>query len=165
MGRRSAVMAAHIKYVLKTGDRFGNWTVLEHNVPRPETKDRSIYSSCLCELCGDEHIIANSRLVNGRAKTCNSCNIKTATEAANAERKLITLENHKAEVGREYGLWTVIGIPFKRKNKFIAKEYYVAPCRCVCGAKIDVKLANLRASLSSSCKLCAARYTVRRKKK
>lgn len=56
--------------LVKVGDKFGRWTVLEKNI---RTNDNGRYcTSVICE-CGTEHIIRTQHLLKGKSLGCKYC--------------------------------------------------------------------------------------------
>ncbi len=52
----------------------------------------------------------------------------------------------KVKIGDNYGEWTVIGMPFKRSQKYV-----VALCRCSCGIEREVATSKLWGGKTKTC--------------
>lgn len=120
------------KLDINVGDKFGDWTVIDVDVP---SRNKSRYIKCQCK-CGYINEINASALRNGRSSSCKSC----------ARRKATT----KLEIGSKYKHWTVLEGPVYRNST----AYYKVVCDCGTEAyKLPVEL--LYKDRDFQCEKCA----------
>lgn len=96
------------KLDIKIGDVFGDWTVIDLDVP---SRNKSRYIKCQCK-CGYIGEINASALRNGKSKSCKSC----------AKRKTTTILNP----GDRYKHWTILEGPIYQNST----AYYRVRCDC-----------------------------------
>ena len=96
------------KLDIKVGDKFGDWTVINTDVP---SRNKARYIQCQCK-CGAINEINASALRNSKSSSCKSC----------SRRKRTT----KLEIGSKYKHWTVIEGPVYRNST----AYYKVKCDC-----------------------------------
>lgn len=102
------------KLTCEIGDVFGDWTVIDNNVPSSNGHTRV---KCKCK-CGREQIISLTSLKNGKTKHCKTCSARNNTIQLN--------------IGDTYKDWTVINGPIYKNQT----AYYTVRCRC--GNEIDL---------------------------
>ena len=120
------------KLDIKVGDQFGDWTVINTDVP---SINKARYVQCQCK-CGAINKISASVLRNGKSYSCKSCSARKRTI--------------KIEIGSKYKHWTVIEGP-EYKN---STAYYKV--RCDCGTetyKLPIEL--LAIDKCFQCEKCA----------
>lgn len=91
------------KMDINVGDKFGDWTVTNINVP---SKNKSRYVLCQCK-CGYMGEVNASALRTGRSSSCKSC----------AKRKNTTI----LKVGSKYKHWTILEGPIYKILLLITK--------------------------------------------
>lgn len=96
------------KLDVKIGDKFGDWTVIDINVP---SKHNARYVKCKCK-CGKVNTILLSALRCKKSTCCKSC----------SSRKHTTL----LHIGNKYKHWTVIDGPIYKNHT----AYYKVKCDC-----------------------------------
>ena len=104
-----------------TGQRFGNWTVLEFDAVR----NRNSYWRCLCD-CGNKKTVSAYSLKRGDSKSCGCKNRQDLT-------------------GKKFGKWTVLGFGGSKNGN----NYW--ECICECGNKGLIRGNNLKSGGSTSC--------------
>lgn len=117
---------------INVGDKFGDWTVTNINVP---SKNKSRYVLCQCK-CGYMGEVNASALRTGRSSSCKSC----------AKRKNTTI----LKVGSKYKHWTILEGPIYKNST----AYYKV--RCDCGTetyKLPIEL--LYKDRDFQCEKCA----------
>ena len=112
--------------VIKSGDRFGSWTVLNKSNVRLGEHN---YYYCKCE-CGVKNHVRSDSLRSGRSQ---SCGCKNQTPVAEY-------------FGMSFGQWMVISEG--KRNKCGRRMMY---CQCSCGCKREVELRQLQIGRSKSC--------------
>ncbi len=117
-----------------TGQRFGDWTVVERTPP--PLKRRGVFWLCRC-TCKTEHPVRDSALRTGRSKRCKPC---------------AGLWRRKDMAGLTVGRWTVLRVAFVSCG---GKVYW--KCRCSCGAVSSVEGCALRRGKSQGCGSCHVR--------
>ena len=122
------------KLDIKVGDKFGDWTVINTDVP---SRNKARYIQCQCK-CGVINEINASALRNGKSSSCKSCSARKRTT--------------KLEIGSKYKHWTVISGP-EYKDSF---AYYKV--KCDCGTEV-YKLPSeiLNKNKHFQCEKCAQR--------
>lgn len=96
------------KLDIKVGDKFGDWTVINTDIP---SRNKSRYIQCQCK-CGAINEINASALRNGKSSSCKSCSARKRTA--------------KLEIGSKYKHWTVISGP----EYINSTAYYKVRCDC-----------------------------------
>ena len=91
------------KMDINVGDKFGDWTVTNINVP---SKNKSRYVLCQCK-CGYMGEVNASALRTGRSSSCKSC----------AKRKNTTI----LKVGSKYKHWTILEVQYTKILLLITK--------------------------------------------
>ena len=120
------------KLDIKVGDKFGDWTVINTDIP---SRNKARYIQCQCK-CGAINEINASALRNGKSSSCKSC----------SSRKRTT----KLEIGSKYKHWTVIEGPVYRNST----AYYKVKCDCGTEAyKLPIEL--LYENRDFQCEKCA----------
>ena len=120
------------KLDVKEGDKFGDWTVINTDVP---SRNNSRYIKCQCK-CGAINEIHASSLRNGKSSSCKSC----------ACRKRTT----KLEVGSKYKHWTVLECP----TYINSTAYYKV--KCDCGTELyKLPIELLHEDKDFQCEKCA----------
>lgn len=62
---------------------------------------------------------------------------------------ILSEKKSKVKVGDEFGNWTLIGVPFYIRNKWMRQAWGV--CQCKCGSIHARALSELRANKTKSC--------------
>lgn len=96
------------KLDIKIGDKFGDWTVINTEVP---SRNKSRYIECQCK-CGVINEINASSLRTRKSSSCKSC----------AKRKTTTMLN----IGDKYKHWTILEGPIYQNST----AYYKVSCDC-----------------------------------
>ena len=118
-----------------TGQKFGEWTVLE--------PDKQGYWKCRCS-CGTERSVGGWHLRGGRSKSCGHG--KTGFAAPNfKESKDLDIKDFDIYDGAVINKWTVLSRVDAR---------YVR-CRCSCGNEREVSIWALKIGKSKSCGECS----------
>lgn len=60
------------KLDIKVGDKFGDWTVINTDIP---SRNKARYIQCQCK-CGAVNEINASALRNGKSSSCKSCSAR-----------------------------------------------------------------------------------------
>lgn len=127
-------IAAIRKLDIKVGDKFGDWTVINTDIP---SRNKSRYIQCQCK-CGAINEINASALRNGKSSSCKSCSARKRTA--------------KLEIGSKYKHWTVISGP----EYINSTAYYKVRCDCGTEAyKLPIEL--LYKNRDFQCEKCAQR--------
>ena len=122
------------KLDIKVGDKFGDWTVINTDIP---SRNKARYIQCQCK-CGAVNEINASALRNGKSSSCKSCSARKRTA--------------KLEIGSKYKHWTVIDGPIYRNST----AYYKVRCDCGTEAyKLPIEL--LYENRDFQCEKCAQR--------
>lgn len=129
--------------VIKSGDRFGKWTVVSANCESAPYKDTK--SLCRCD-CGHEALVDNYRLTLGRSKSCVNCAAVSSGEKTRqrAARKVL-------EASRVYGNLTLIATD---DEILVSSSDTKLLCRCICGELLHVKRERITARLTKHCNKC-----------
>ena len=139
------------KIITKNGDIYGGWKVIEANVINPDTNEktyigRAVFSKCICTQCNKTiQYIKNNRLIHltGICKSCTTFNRN--------------IQNREVQVGKKYGMLTVIDNGEYRIMSDGKKRHY-SLCQCDCGSNpilvMDNKLQTLN---TTSCGCLSSR--------
>ena len=120
------------KLDIKVGDKFGDWTVINTDVP---SRNKARYVQCQCK-CGAINEINTSALRTGKSSSCKSCSARKRTA--------------KLEIGSKYKHWTVISGP----EYINSTAYYKVRCDCGTEAyKLPIEL--LSKNREFQCEKCA----------
>ena len=96
------------KFDIKVGDKFGDWTVINIDVP---SRNKARYVQCQCK-CGAINEINASSLRTGKSSSCKSCSARNRTI--------------KLKIGSKYKHWTIISGP----EYINSTAYYKVRCDC-----------------------------------
>ena len=120
------------KLDIKVGDKFGDWTVINTDVP---SRNKARYIQCQCK-CGAIKEINSSALRHGRSSSCKSCSRRKGTI--------------KLEINSRYKHWTVIEGPVYKNSA----AYYKV--KCDCGAEVYKSPKEILCKNSNfQCEKCA----------
>ena len=112
-----------------TGQTFGLWQVLA-----PVERNAQGRKQYLCRCaCGNERIVIESALINGKTKSCGCWRPFKKGDAVDL-------------TGQKFGFWTVLG-PVEKEDPLV-RLYH---CRCICGRERDIAEHTLRSGQSKSC--------------
>lgn len=118
-----------------TGDRFGNWTVLDAVIYRVGRRSKRA-RLCACS-CGVQQMVHEGNLKAGKSQGCRAC----ATRRVASTRKLDLF------VGARFG-----DLVIAETNTPSALKIR---CRCSCGAVCLLQKSRLRGGRSLRCPRCA----------
>ena len=101
----------------ETGNKYGEWTILEYIPPEKREKPKSNLNYLAQCSCGNIRPVRSSDLKNGKSKSCGC------------------LKNKKwdIEIGKVYGEVTVLYQLKNRHGNYIQKYH----CKCSCGNEVD----------------------------
>ena len=120
------------KLDIKVGDKFGDWTVINTDVP---SRNKARYVQCQCK-CGSINEINTTALRTGKSSSCKSCSARKKTT--------------KLKIGDKYKHWTIISGP----EYINSTAYYKVRCDCGTEAyKLPIEL--LRKNKDFQCEKCA----------
>lgn len=117
--------------IIKIGDKFGYWTVLELNSSK--TTHRYKYHLCECE-CGNKKEVYKDNLINKQSTKCRKC----ATELTftknnpNITRTNKIIKSVKSIIGKKFKNFTVLKVVKSTLFSGMAFDYL---CLCDCGEK------------------------------
>ena len=118
-----------------TGEKFGDWTVLE--------ADKQGYWKCKCS-CGNIKSVAGWHLRSGRSKSCGHG--KTGFAATDfKESRSVEQEKNDVYVGAQIHQWEVL---YRVDSRYVM-------CRCSCGNERKVSIWALEVGRSKSCGECS----------
>lgn len=108
---------------IHTGDKYGNWLVLDEN----DFEQKSGYKKILCQCqCKNKTVkyVDERNLKNGSSNSCGNC------------------FRNPLKTGETFGYWTIIEDESKYENIL---------CKCFCGAIKKVNKKNLYNGVSTNC--------------
>lgn len=132
--------------IVKDGEMYGVWKVLEANVVDPNSKDKQyagkkFFSKCLCTACNESvRYIRNYELKKYSTKKCIKCTIR--------ERNQKTW----CKVGDRFGLLTVIADDGIKQSSSGMRHHSL--CQCECKTIVSVPDQRLKSGNTSSCGKC-----------
>lgn len=105
------------KLIDETGNKYGEWTILEYIPPEKREKPKSNLNYLAQCSCGNIRPVRSSDLKNGKSKSCGCLKNK----------------NWNIEIGKTYGEMTVLYQLKNRHGNYI-QQYH---CKCSCGNEVD----------------------------
>lgn len=125
--------------VVKTGDFYGEWLVVEEAEPYEEPATKHLRRQWLCRCsCGTESIVYERNLVSGKSTKCKKCAVDELKE------------NWIQDIsGERFGRLVAI----KRINQDSDSPYMrrMWLCKCDCGKECVVNMTLLQAGKTQSC--------------
>lgn len=118
-----------MKTELKSGSKYGKWTILEFD--RVDEKRARRYF-CRCD-CGKESSVKASAIASGKTQSCIRCKSSDFS-------------------GKKFGLWTVLRRSDEKSTGTKRRTQWV--CKCECGSEHLVERCNLIKGTSEGCWLC-----------
>lgn len=133
-----------------TGQRFGNWTVIEK---APIRKGQGAYWKCQCD-CGKIKEVTGESLRAGSSTSCGCKRPKLIKEYYTNERIDKTINLLDGFVGKRFGSWTVLSFDgektYKGSNGYTHRQR-MWNCVCDCGNNGTVSETALINGKSKSC--------------
>ena len=125
------------KYDL-TGQKFGEWTVLEEGKPYKNRTDKYTRRRWICKCsCGKEELVLEQNLISGKSIKCTKCAHK---------------ENlRKIEIGQIYGKWKVIECVIEPDYNRNYKGRWLCECQCQLKTKKELNGVSLLNKNSKQC--------------
>lgn len=138
--------------ILKNGQKFGKWTVLEY--AGKDERSNHFYK-CQCE-CGIIKNVKKSNLTSGHSKSCFKCarkraaTVKTVIPYIDGKPKsginTKPRKNNKSLIGQKFSRLTILEDTGKRYY-----GYVVYKCQCDCGNIFEAPTHNIKAGQVKSC--------------
>ena len=117
------------KYDL-TGQKFGEWTVLEEGKPYKNRTDKYTRRRWICKCsCGREELVLEQNLISGKSIKCTKC----------AHREKIS----KIELGDMYGKWKVIECVIEPDYESNYKGRWICECQCKLKTRKEINGVSL----------------------
>ena len=132
------------RLIIKDGEQYGNWLVLEANIINPNTTaklyiGKNVFSKCLCLNCNETiKLIRNNELKKYSTCVCKKCS---------ADKRLV---DKRPKINQRFGKLTVIKDGGVDENKL----RHCSICQCDCGNIIKVKDNALKTGNTTSCGKC-----------
>ena len=125
------------KYDL-TGQKFGEWTVLEEGKPYKNRTDKYTRRRWICKCsCGREELVLEQNLISGKSIKCTKC----------AHRENL----RKIEIGQIYGKWKVIECVIEPDYNRNYKIRWLCECQCQLKTKKELNGVSLWNKNSKQC--------------
>lgn len=119
------------KVIDLTGQKFGEWTVLERDYEAQKQRNSSkAYWKCQCS-CGLKRSVVGADLRNGKSTGCGKCGR--------------VAHNFEDLTGKHFNFLTVI----KRIENRYDKAYWL--CQCDCGNTVEVSTSDIKNGYTKSC--------------